>query len=245
VSNSAERIETLQAEEQRLLNEAGQVAAELSEGRTVAGDRLAREIERELADLRMEKAQFQVNITHVEAEDGLPANGKRYEFDATGFDKAEFLISANIGEPLRPLIKTASGGETARLMLALKVVLSSVDPVPTLIFDEIDSGIGGRIGTVIGRKLWDLTSEHQVLCVTHLPQIASFADDHYRVYKQVVEGRTQTLVSLLEDSGRIGELAQMLGSTTDATRRSAVEMNEQTIAQKKQARKTAKRIDPD
>ena len=235
ISHSAERIEELQAEEQRLLQEGGHVAAGLSQQRREVGDRLAGQIEQELADLRMEQTCFQVDISHTESEDGLPVGDARYDFGETGYDKVEFLIAANVGEPLRPLVKTASGGETARLMLALKVVLSTADPVPTLIFDEIDSGVGGRIGSVVGRKLWDLTSDHQVLCVTHLPQIASFADNHYRVYKQVTEGRTQTQVSLLDGSDRIGELAQMLGSDTDVTWRNAQEMSEQIAAQKEQA----------
>jgi len=235
ISHSAERIEELQTAEQRLLPEGGRVAAELSQRRREVGDRLAGQIEQQLADLCMEQTRFQVDINHTESEDGLPVGDTRYDFGETGYDKVEFLISANVGEPLRPLVKTASGGETARLMLALKVVLSTADPVPTLIFDEVDSGVGGRIGNVVGRKLWGLTSDHQVLCVTHLPQIASFADNHYRVYKKVTEGRTQTQVNLLDRGDRIGELAQMLGSDTDVTWRNAQEMSEQIAAQKEQA----------
>ncbi len=236
ISHSEERLEALQAEEQRLLQLASQVARELSELRGQQAVALAQEVENQLADLRMERARFQVSITQVESEDGLPACGKAYEFDETGYDKVEFLISANVGEPLRPLMKTASGGEASRLMLALKVVLSEADPVPTLIFDEIDAGIGGRIGSVVGMKLWGLTPRHQVLCVTHLPQIAAFADHHYRVYKEVVGERTQTKVSLLEGPDRIQELAQMLGSDTEMTWRNAQEMYEQVARQKAQAR---------
>ena len=236
ISHSEERLEALQAEEQRLLQRAGRIAGELSHLREQQAVTLAQEVENQLADLRMERARFQVSITHVEAEDGLPASGTAYDFDETGYDKVEFLISANVGEPLRPLMKTASGGEASRLMLALKVVLSEADPVPTLIFDEIDAGIGGRIGSIVGMKLWGLTPHHQVLCVTHLPQIAAFADHHYRVYKEVVGGRTQTKVSLLAGPDRIHELAQMLGSDTDVTWRNAQEMYEQVVRQKAQAR---------
>ena len=236
ISHSEERLEALQSEEQQLLQRASQIAGELSNHRQRQGESLAQEIEKQLADLRMERARFHVSIAHAETEDGLPVTDKLYDFDETGYDKVEFLISANVGEPLRPLMKTASGGEASRLMLALKVVLSEADPVPTLIFDEVDSGIGGRIGSVVGMKLWRLTSDHQVLCVTHLPQIASFADNHYRVYKEIIGERTQTKVSLLDGSDRIGELAQMLGSDTDVSWRNAQEMCEQVAIQKEQAR---------
>ncbi len=204
ISHHTERAEALQCESERLVGQAATLAADLSGRRREAGDRLATEIVRELADLRMERAKFEVAIGHAEAADGLPVTGPedavRYAFDETGYDQVEFLIAPNVGEPLRPLAKTASGGEAARLMLALKVVLSTVDPVPTLIFDEIDSGIGGRAGGVVGRKLWSLATDHQVLCVTHLPQIAAFADAHYRVAKQVQDGRTTTEVSVCRET---------------------------------------------
>jgi len=235
ISHNEERLEALQAEEKRLLQQASQIARELSQLRQERAVALSQEVENQLADLRMERARFHVSISQVEAEDGLPVAEKLYNFDETGYDRVEFLISANVGEPLRPLMKTASGGETSRLMLALKVVLSEADPVPTLIFDEIDAGIGGRIGSVVGMKLWKLTSHHQVLCVTHLPQIAAFADHHYRVYKEIVGERTQTKVDLLTGPDRIQELAQMLGSDTDVTYRNAQEMCEQIALQKEQA----------
>ena len=237
IAHSAEKIEDLRRNETVLVSQASELAADLSQRRRELGDRLATEIERELADLQMDRARVRVEITHEEAADGLVAGDKGYAFDETGYDLAEFLIAPNIGEPLRPLVKTASGGEASRLMLALKVVLSGADPVPTLIFDEIDSGIGGRAGGVVGRKLWGLTSAHQVLCVTHLPQIAAFADAHYRAQKRVVEGRTLTEVGLLEGSERIGELAQMLGSNTEAAWHNAQEMSNQVAAQKEESLK--------
>jgi DNA repair protein RecN (Recombination protein N) len=245
ISHSTERAEALGHEADRLVAEAATLAADLSARRREAGDRLAAEIVHELADLRMERAQFDVGIAHEEAADGLPAKNPagavHYAFDDTGYDQVEFLIAPNVGEPLKPLVKTASGGEASRLMLALKVVLSAVDPVPTLIFDEIDSGIGGRAGGVVGRKLWSLAADHQVLCVTHLPQIAAFADAHYRVAKQVVDGRTITEVSCLQEDETVGELAQMLGSDTDMAWRNAKEMREQVAAQKAHATAQANR----
>ena len=125
---------------------------------------------------------------------------------------------------MKPLVKIASGGETSRLMLALKNVLAVADYVPTLIFDEIDQGIGGRVGAVVGEKLWNLSQQHQVMCVTHLPQLAAFGDQHYQVVKQVVEGRTQTVVEQLDENGRIVELAQMVGGISESNLNAAREL---------------------
>jgi DNA repair protein RecN (Recombination protein N) len=136
----------------------------------------------------------------------------------------EFYISPNPGEGLKPLVKIASGGETSRLMLALKNVLAGADYIPTLIFDEIDQGIGGRVGFVVGEKLWQLGRNHQVMCVTHLSQLAAFGDQHYKVRKQVVADRTTTEVDLLEETGRIVELAQMTGSMSESNLNAAQEM---------------------
>jgi DNA repair protein RecN (Recombination protein N) len=146
------------------------------------------------------------------------------------------LISANPGEPLKPLARVASGGETARLMLALKSTLAHADATPTLIFDEIDQGIGGRVGALVGQKLWQLTSPpashtpapHQVLCITHLPQLAAFGDHHFTVSKQIVlqesTERTHTVVRTLDSQQRVEELMQMLGAQSEAGRRSVEEM---------------------
>jgi DNA repair protein RecN (Recombination protein N) len=134
----------------------------------------------------------------------------------TECDRVEFLIAPNLGEGLKPLVKIASGGETSRLMLALKKVLTQADSIPTLIFDEIDQGIGGRVGSVVGEKLWQLSRHHQVLCVTHLPQLAAFGDQQLSVRKQVDGGRTTTRVEPLQGETRLIELAQMLGAVTQA-----------------------------
>ena len=139
-------------------------------------------------------------------------------------DKVEFLIAPNPGEGLKPLVKIASGGETSRLMLALKNVLANEDQIPTLIFDEIDQGIGGRVGSIVGKKLWQLARHHQVFCVTHLPQLAGFGDHHYNVAKDVSEGRTTTRVTRLDGQDRITELAQMLGNSSEVNLRSAEEL---------------------
>jgi DNA repair protein RecN (Recombination protein N) len=161
--------------------------------------------------------------------DGVDETAGRYAFDEKGLDRVRFLLAANIGETLKPMARVASGGETSRLMLALKTALAQADHIPTLIFDEIDQGIGGRVGGVVGRKLWGLSVAHsetgrQVFCVTHLPQLAGYADSHLLVRKAVSEGRTRTLVDALSGEARIGELAQMLGGDNEATREIAREL---------------------
>jgi DNA repair protein RecN (Recombination protein N) len=170
----------------------------------------------------MDKARFAVDMQVELDENGifLP-DGKRVAFDARGIDKVAFMVEPNPGEGLKPLVKIASGGETSPLMLALKNVLAAADTIPVLIFDEIDQGVGGRVGMVVGEKLWNLSTSHQVMCVTHLPQLAAFGDQHYHVNKHIEDGRTLTGVEQLEGDKRQLELAQMLGPVTEGTLRSA------------------------
>ncbi|MFC1960271.1 DNA repair protein RecN [Chloroflexota bacterium] len=222
IENSEEHLEELRVQEDALLHSIGDLANRLSEARRKAAVKLAQGIEGELADLRMDGARFAVSITQEpDPENGAYLGKDRFSFDATGVDKVEFVMSANPGEPLRPLSKVASGGETARIMLGLKGVLGRVDHTPTLIFDEIDQGIGGRIGAVVGEKLWHLADSHQVLVVTHLAQLAGFADTHFRVSKSEHNGRTVTRIESLDDKARVEELAEMLGAQTDSARQSA------------------------
>ena len=199
-------------------------ALQLSEQRGQAAIQLADGMEQQLHLLEMEKARFQVAQAVVEAEQGLMMNDRTLAFDASGIDQIEFLIETNPGEGFKPLAKTASGGETSRLMLALKTVLAEVDHIPTLVFDEIDSGIGGRVGMTVGEMLWNLGKQHQVLCVTHLPQLAAFGDQHFHVSKRADNGRTSTQVGQLEGEARVQELAAMLGAGTPATLQSAREI---------------------
>jgi DNA repair protein RecN (Recombination protein N) len=239
IEHSEERIAELEAEEDRLLHEIGRLGSELSRQREEAGRRLAAGIEAELDELSMARARFGVDLawrddpegTYVDEAGRNGAQGQRIAFDSSGLDRVEFLVAPNVGEPLKPLIRIASGGETSRLMLALKTVLAQADRTPTLIFDEIDAGIGGRVGGVVGHKLWGLTRGdgdlvrcHQVLCVTHLPQLASYGDVHLHVTKGVVGGRTVTSVEALEGKALEEEMAGMLGAVTELTRASAVEM---------------------
>ena len=234
ITHSEERIEELRDQEEQLRHTIGHLAAELSHARREAGERLAAEVEAQLGDLSMEGARFAVDLTWTEDPNGVYVGQQTLACDERGIDHIEFLIAPNVGEGLKPLVKVASGGETSRLMLALKTVLSTADETSTLIFDEIDQGIGGRVGGIVGRKLWGLTQadglQHQVLCVTHLPQIAGYADSHFHVEKHVSQQRTTTRVRILEQDGRVEELAVMLGKPSDGTRRSAQEILEEATA---------------
>ncbi len=238
ITNSDERSRDLEAEVISLLKEVGSLSRELSNSRRQAADRLAEAVEGELAELAMEATTFRVGVTQEVSEDGLlvidaDSSEARYAFDATGIDHVEFLLSPGSGEPLRSLAATASGGEASRLMLAIKGVLTAADQTPTLVFDEVDAGIGGRVGTVVGDKTWRLSANHQVVCVTHLPQIAAFADHHVHIEKSVVNGRTVTSTQTLSPEGMVEEISHMLGSTTEITRSHAKEMLEQTSQWKK------------
>lgn len=213
IDHSDERLRELGAQEERLLRQIGDISWRLSQSRAQAGAQLSAAVVSELADLRMERTRFEVRLAQAEHPAGCIVGDARYKFDAKGLDDVEFLLSANPGEPLRPLAKVASGGEAARIMLALKRVLTAADQTPILIFDEVDQGIGGRLGAVVGEKLWSLSREHQVLCVTHLPQLASFADAHYQARKDMQSAHAATQVRLLaNDDERVGELADMLGA---------------------------------
>lgn len=224
LTSAAEKIQELEAREAVLLNELAERAARLSARRKQAAGQLSQGIERELNDLKMSAARFAVDFQTRPDPAGLPLEDGRVAFDSTGFDRVEFLVAPNPGEGLKPLAKIASGGETSRLMLALKNVLAQADPVPSLVFDEIDQGIGGRVGSVVGLKLWQLGRSHQVLCITHLPQLAAFGDQHFQVQKVVRDGRTTTQVRRLEGEERLLELAGMLGEVSEGTLRSASDL---------------------
>lgn len=223
LTNREERAAQLQEQEERLRERIGAAAGQLSQRRRAAGKALATAMERQLDELNMRKARFQTQITQRPDANGAPvreSSGEaRYAFTATGVDQVEFLIAPNPGEPFKALARTASGGETSRLMLALKTILSHADAVPILIFDEIDAGISGRAGQVVGEKLWGLGRSHQVLCITHLPQIAALGDRHFQVAKGLRGDRTTTEVTALDGAAQVDELAQMLGGSATAASR--------------------------
>ncbi len=217
--NSEERLEELAAELEGLKGRIGEVATRLSARRSEAAERLSVGVEGQLQDLNMARARFQVRIEQRPDADGVPVmigglergQEQRAAYDERGVDRVEFLISPNPGEEPKPLAKIASGGEASRLMLALKTILSSVDHTPTLIFDEVDTGVGGRSGQVVGEKLRLLGETHQVLCITHLPQVAALGAEHLRIVKRIDGGRTRTEVEPLAGRERVEELAAMLG----------------------------------
>jgi DNA repair protein RecN (Recombination protein N) len=235
IVHADERRMELEEKERDLLIDLGKRGVALSEARAEAAETLALGIEAELADLRMGGAKFSVERRRMENPDGVVVGEKRFAFDSTGIDRVEFLVESNPGEGLKPLAKVASGGETSRLMLALKSVLAKADRTPTLIFDEIDQGIGGRVGMVVGRKLWRLTPRHQVFCVTHLPQLAAYGDKHLRVEKTIHGKRTLTQVKPLHARGRVAEMAVMLGTLSETTRESAEEILQIVEADKQSA----------
>jgi DNA repair protein RecN (Recombination protein N) len=211
VSNSAERSAQLKEAIATLKEEMGQIAARLSSERAKAAAKLMAEVKKELGDLNMPQVEFQVGLSREKDEGGIPLPDGFYAFGNEGVDIVEFMASTNPGEPIKPLAKIASTGELSRFTLALKGALSEADHIPVLIFDEIDIGIGGRSGEIIGKKLSSLARNHQVVCVTHLPQIAAFADAHFSVHKELAGARTLSLLDSLEDEARLKELAIMLG----------------------------------
>jgi DNA repair protein RecN (Recombination protein N) len=224
IAHAGERIAALEANEADLLDRLSRIGTDLSRARHDAAENLSKGIEGELKDLHMAGARFAVDLHWDDEATGVPAEGRRVAFSRSGLDQAEFLVAPNPGEGLKPLAKIASGGETSRLMLGLKGVLARADHTPTLIFDEIDQGIGGRVGGVVGEKLWRLARNHQVLCITHLPQLAAYGDQHFRVEKVQRGGRTFTTVGPLTAEERQAELAQMLGGSGEANRQSAGEL---------------------
>jgi DNA repair protein RecN (Recombination protein N) len=227
LASPEEQERTLQARRERLAAAYLERARELSKKRRAAARDLRKRVQAELAQLAMEKTRFEVEFLPPEAE----AEKDPSRWTEHGLERAEFLLSPNEGEDLRSLARIASGGELSRIMLGLKSVVRSDRPGLTLVFDEVDAGIGGRVAQVVGRKLKAVAARQQVLCVTHLPQIAALADHHLAVRKRVEQGRTLTLVETLSGEARAEEIARMLGgeTITATARQHAREMLEQSI----------------
>lgn len=204
LEHSQELIEQLKQEEASLGARAEELAAQMTRARREAAGQLSARVVRELADLGMPNARFEVAVEQ-------PAGSTYHQITARGWDRVEFMFSTNLGEPLKPLAKIVSGGEMSRIMLALKVILARVDGVATLVFDEIDTGISGRAAQAVGEKLARIAGDRQVLCVTHLPQVAAMADNHFLIAKQAESGRTVTNVNSLDEDGRADEIARMIG----------------------------------
>jgi DNA repair protein RecN (Recombination protein N) len=169
---------------------------------------LAKAALKQLADLGFKQSKFDIALAAA-------------EINLTGLDAAEFQFSPNVGEPLKPLRAIASSGEMARVMLALKTVLAAQDEIPVLVFDEVDANVGGETANAVGEKMKQIAAQRQVLCITHLPQVAAPADAHYVVTKQVKDGRTISEITLLDKKSRVTELARMLGGQSEAARKHA------------------------
>jgi len=211
-----------------LHNRLVELTTTLSQKRKKTAKILAESVEKELASLKMPQTKFQVSFRTVPADISndpylTVETNVAYE---TGIDQAVFLIAPNVGEPLKPLSNIVSGGELSRVVLALKAILAQTEAVETIVFDEVDAGIGGGVAEVVGKKLAALAKRHQIICITHLPQIAKFGDHHFIISKHVSDGRTKTSINCLSIPERINEIARMLGGEkiTQATLDHAREM---------------------
>ena len=205
---------TLEQETKQRLRALRTSAAALTGARQASAEALGQAIEAELHDLNFDSARFEIRISAAPA------------ISAEGGDEAEILISTNRGEPLKPLIRVASGGEISRIMLAIKNITGTYDKIPTMIFDEIDAGISGITASIVGRKLREISSSHQIICITHLPQIAACGDANYRICKETDANSTYTHVDRLDEEAAVDEIARLLGGEiiTETTRRSAREL---------------------
>ncbi len=221
-----ERIRRLQGDIEHDAQQLWDAACEITRARQAAGDRLKKLIEQELVDIGMKKAVFTVSVASVEHDGEKKFVDACKQLNTLGRDTVEFHISTNIGEDPKPLSKIASGGEISRIVLAIKKILARNYRVPVMLFDEVDAGIGGAVAEAVGRKLLEIADSHQVLCITHLPQIASFGHRQYSVAKKTKNRRTVTVVEKLDFDGRLDEIARMLGGRTisEKTREHAREM---------------------
>ncbi|MCP4268854.1 MAG: DNA repair protein RecN [Candidatus Brocadiaceae bacterium] len=217
-------IDTIEKELKQLEKRACNVGSKLTQGRKRASKKLSALIKKELVELGIAEGWFEINISTINitnSDQSIFENSNR-----SGFDRVEFMFSSNPGEELKPLRKIGSGGEISRIMLALKRHLAQADQTPVLIFDEIDSNIGGRMGRIIGEKLRLVSQSHQVVCITHLPQIASYAEQHFKVNKSVRRNKTFVTINKLSSKERLEEIAEMIRGTekSDVTRKQAKEM---------------------
>jgi DNA repair protein RecN (Recombination protein N) len=230
VENIVANIVETEAELASLHEQLVGLSLQLSKKRKQAARRLSNKVVKELGSLKMSPAEFKVLLRQTPADDNantyLTNNSKL--ITETGIDRGTFMIAPNVGEEFKPLASIASGGELSRVVLALKAILARSDSVETIVFDEVDAGIGGGVAEVVGRKLSELARHHQVICITHLPQIAKFADHHFNIAKKVSKGRTKTTINPLNRQDRYKEIARMLGGEeiTQATLDHAKEMLE-------------------
>ncbi len=225
-------INETENERKKIIKELIDKCKKLSDIRHTKSNELATKIKNELKDLGILKSEFIVKVRDIQAKESdisIEIDNKKYKLTEKGINEVEFLISLNPGEEPKPLIKIASGGEISRIMLAIKNILSDVDKIPVMVFDEIDTGISGRIASVVGKKMYEISRKKQVLCITHLPQIASFADVHYSVVKEIKENKTETNIKQLNKKERILEIAKLLSGekVTESSIKAAQELIEE------------------
>jgi len=213
ISSLPERITEVQGKLDQLHKRLCKLCRELSKKRKKAAQEFSGKVEHELKSLGMSGTRFEVRFRPSPVDEGADTHLllDNSGIEATGIDRVDFLIAPNVGEDLRPLAQVASGGELSRIILALKAILATTESVETLIFDEVDAGIGGGVAEVVGQKLQSLARFHQVICITHLPQIARFGKHHFKIAKGVSKGRTRTSIVLLDGKARVEEMARMLG----------------------------------
>ncbi len=216
LDNSEERAAALREQRVQLRAELGVLAGRLSEERQGAATRLAEAVAAELTALAMPHARVEIEVSRLADPGGLEIDGGSWRFTATGVDQVDILLAANTGADPRPLHKGASGGELSRVMLAIEVVLAGTSPVPTFVFDEVDAGVGGKAAVEVGRRLAALARTAQVLVVTHLPQVAAFADRHVVVAKSSDGSVTTSGLEVLDDGGRVRELSRMLAGLEES-----------------------------
>ncbi len=211
LENRTYKLETLEREKKELEDRLVSIGKFLREKRKENARILEERIEKELSDLAMDKAKVYIKFLEKESEDGLPFDGKKLEPYNWGFEMVEFYIAPNPGESEKPLNKIASGGELSRIMLAIRTIFASEEEIPCIVFDEIDQGIGGRVGEMVGRKLLNLSKNLQTIVITHLPQIASLGEIHIVLSKNFSEGKTYLTARRIKDDERVYEIARMIG----------------------------------
>jgi len=213
VENISTQIREKEEKLEKLHKTLTRLSLELSQKRAKTAENLGLKVVAELGSLKMPQTDFQAVLHPIAADEKTHSylTAKEYMITETGIDRATFMIAPNPGEALKPLASIASGGELSRVVLALKAILAATDAVETIVFDEVDAGIGGSTAEVVGRKLSELARRHQVICITHLPQIAKFGEHHYSISKHVNDGRTLTAIQPLNKEDRYKEIARMLG----------------------------------
>lgn len=228
IDNSDSRIQEIESQLEEKKGQLVAVSRKLSEKRAAAARVLSGKVEAELTELKMGGSRFQIDLSRQTSDKESPPyltiDGSL--ITESGFDRACFMMSANIGEAIKPLAAIASGGELSRVVLALKAILAKTDAVGTIVFDEVDAGIGGGAAEMVGRKLASLSRKHQVICITHLAQIAKFGDHHFKINKMVSKGRTTTSIAPVQRDDRVAEIARMMGGEriTEKTLEHAREM---------------------